>query len=210
MERCTAIHRIPGGFEVTTQGEEGQGQRVYTARRVILAIGNLGSPMKLGVAGEDMKVPLGPDGGLVPKVKYRLSDPDHFVRRKCIVVGAGNSAIEAAVDLTGFRRDGDEIAFTRDNQVTLVVRSDFKGDLKLGNKMNVFDCMDAGRIKVYFRTTIKELNEREVVLADARSGEEKARIENDFIFALIGSERPTKFLQSLGVEIEGDTRKPRA
>jgi thioredoxin reductase len=75
--------------------------------------------------------------------------------------------------------------------------------------MNIFDCMDAGRIKVWFRTTIKELNEREVVLADARSGEEKARIENDFIFALIGSERPTKFLQSLGVEIEGETRKPK-
>ena len=74
----------------------------------------------------------------------------------------------------------------------MVVRSDFKGDLKLGNKMNIYDCMDAKHIKVFFRSTIKEMNDHEVVLADARSGEEKARLENDFIFALIGSERPTK------------------
>jgi thioredoxin reductase len=210
MERCTAIMPVGSGFEITTQGESGQGQNTYTARRVILAIGNLGSPMKLGVAGEELKVPLGPDGRLVSKVKYSLSDPDDYVGRKCIVVGAGNSAIEAAVDLTGFRREGDRFTFTRDNEVTLVVRSDFKGDLKLGNKMNIYDCMDAKRIKVYFRTTIKEMNEREVVLADARSGDEKAKLENDFIFALIGSERPTKFLQSLGVQIEGETRKPKA
>ncbi len=209
MERCTAIRPVPGGFEVTTQGESGQGQNGYTARMVILAIGNLGSPMKLGVEGEEIKVPLGPEGKLMPKVKYSLSDPDDYVQRKCIVVGAGNSAVEAAVDLTGFRRDGDRFTFTRDNEVTLVVRSDFKGDLKLGNKMNIFDCMDAGRIKVHFRTSVKEVSQREAVLADARNGKERARIENDFVFALIGSERPAKFLQSLGVGIEGDIHKPK-
>jgi thioredoxin reductase (NADPH) len=211
MERCSAIKPQAGIFEVTTQGEAGQGQNTYTARRIILAIGNLGSPMKLGVAGEEMKVPFGPDGKAVSKVKYNLSDPDDYVDRKCMIVGAGNSAIEAAVDLTGFKRDGDKFTFTRNNEVTLVVRSDFKGDLKLGNKMNIYDCMDAKKIKVYFRTTIKEISESEVVLADAKTNEEKARVGNHFIFALIGSERPTKFLQSLGVQIEGDSpRKPKA
>lgn len=197
MERCTAIQPSAGGFQIKTQAEAGQAH-VYTARRVILAIGNLGTPMKLGVPGED-----------TPKVKYSLSDPDDYVNHKCMVVGAGNSAIEAAVDLTGLQRHGDEFIFTRTNEVTLVVRSDFKGDLKLGNKMNIFDCIDAGRIKVHFRTVVKQIGEGEVVLADAKSGEEKARIANDFIFALIGSERPTRFLQSLGVQIEGDVRRSR-
>ena len=114
LERCTAIKPIAGGFEITTQGEAGQGQNVYTARRVILAIGNLGSPMKLGVAGEDLKVPLGPEGRPVAKVKYNLSDPDDYKGRKVIVVGAGNSAIEAAVDLSGFQRQGDKFTFTRE------------------------------------------------------------------------------------------------
>ena len=92
--------------------------------------------------------------------------------------------------------------FTRDNDVTLVVRSDFKGDLKLGNKMNVYDCIDAGKIKVFFRTQIMEITENEVVLADVRTPkEEKARIPNDYVFALIGGEKPTKFLEGLGIKI---------
>jgi len=135
------------------------------------------------------------------KVKYKLSDPDDFVDKKCIVVGAGNSAIETAVDLSGFKREGDSITFTRTNEVTLVVRSDFKGDLKLGNKMNVYDCIDAGRIKVLFRTGIKKITENEVVLEDVRSKEEKARVANDYVFALIGGEKPTKFLEGLGIKI---------
>jgi thioredoxin reductase len=135
------------------------------------------------------------------KVKYKLSDPDDFVDKKCIVVGAGNSAIETAVDLSGFKREGDSITFTRNNEVTLVVRSDFKGDLKLGNKMNVYDCIDAGKIKVLFRTGIKEITENEVVLEDVRTKEEKARVANDYVFALIGGEKPTKFLEGLGIKI---------
>lgn len=135
------------------------------------------------------------------KVKYKLSDPDDFVGKKCIIVGAGNSSIEAAVDLTGFKRDGDSITFTRTNEVTLVVRSDFKGDLKLGNKMNVYDCIDAGKIKVFFRTEIKEIKENEVTIMDVRTKEEKGRLENDYVFALIGGEKPTKFLEGLGIKI---------
>ena len=123
------------------------------------------------------------------------------MNKKCIIVGAGNSSIESAVDLTGFKRDGDEIKFTRNNEVTLVVRSDFKGDLKLGNKMNVYDCMDAGKIKVFFRTEIKEITETEVVLMDVRTKEEKARLANDYVFALIGGEKPTKFLEGIGIKI---------
>jgi len=135
------------------------------------------------------------------KVQFKLSDPDDFVNKKCIIVGAGNSSIEAAVDLTGLKREGEKITFTRNNDVTLVVRSDFKGDLKLGNKMNVYDCMDAGKIKVFFRTEIKEITANEVVLMDVRSKEEKARLQNDYVFALIGGEKPTKFLESVGIKV---------
>ena len=135
------------------------------------------------------------------KVQFKLSDPDDYVNKKCIIVGAGNSSIEAAVDLAGLKRDGERISFTRNNDVTLVVRSDFKGDLKLGNKMNVYDCIDSGKIKVFFRTEIKEITQNEVVLMDVRTKEEKARLANDFVFALIGGEKPTKFLEGLGIKI---------
>jgi thioredoxin reductase (NADPH) len=120
-----------------------------------------------------------------------------------IVVGAGNSAIEAAVDLVA-RRKGTEITFRPDdeiNEVTLVIRSDMKNDLKFGNKQQVYDCIDEGKIKVYFGTAIKEIRDGEVVLMNARTEEVKATVPNDFIFALIGGDKPTKFLESIGVKV---------
>src|SRR5262249_9402380 len=237
QESCIDIKRGDNVFVVVTEKGKARQAASYSARRIILAIGNRGAPMKLGVPGEDLKLAVGPDpralthcmscGGarregqrfcpkcgaefdksserqrLDDKVKYKLQDPDDYSDKKCIVVGAGNSAIEAAVDLCGLKREGDRISFIRSNQVTLVVRSDFKGDLKLGNKMNVYDCMDAGKIKVYFRTGIKEISEKEVELEDIQSKEVKARIPNDYVFALIGAEKPIKFLQSLGIKIAG-------
>ena len=234
-ESCTAVKREDDLFVVTTEKGKLKQKSSYRVRRVILAIGNRGTPMKLRVPGEELKLLVQPEPGpakhcpkcgtarqelqaLCPKcqtplpiktvapyedakVKYKLTDPDDYVGKKCIVVGAGNSAIEAAVDLAGFKRDGGSITFTRSNDVTLVIRSDFKSDLKLGNKMNVYDCMDAGKIKVYFRTEIKEITERDVVLMDVRTKEEKPRIPNDYVFAMIGGERPTKFLENIGIKI---------
>jgi thioredoxin reductase len=237
QESCVDIKRSDSLFVVLTEKGKARQPARYSARRIVLAIGNRGAPMKLGVPGEDLKLSLEADptalthcmccGGprkhaqrfcpmcgvefdesslsrrLDDKVKYKLQDPDDYSGKKCIVVGAGNSAIEAAVDLAGFKREGSGISFIRDNEVTLVVRSDFKGDLKLGNKMNVYDCMDAGRIKVYFRTGIKTITENEVALEDIQSKQENARIKNDYVFALIGAEKPIRFLQSLGIKIAG-------
>ncbi len=141
------------------------------------------------------------------KVKYRLSDPSHYQGKRCLVVGAGNSAVEAAVDLAAYRsEDGGQITGWRDNTVTLVIRSDFKSDLRLGNKMLVYECIDEGKITAYFGATVKEITETEVALVDAherdpQTAREKARIKNDYVFALIGGDKPTKFLQSIGIKI---------
>jgi len=278
-ESCKSIQKENEIFKITT--ERGKGlQSTYTTRKVVIAVGNRGAPMKLAVPGEDLTicipayVPRGktcaicgtpykagericqkcgakiegqqrpavasscPNCGVsfdksqalrmtiransiayscqncnynvqeVPtvdtfdtKVKYKLSNPDDYQNKKCIVVGGGNSAIEAAVDLSGFKRDGNSITFTRTNDVTLIVRSDFKGDLKLGNKMNIYDCMDAGKVKVLFGAAIQEVREKEVVIINVRTKKEIETVPNDYIFALIGSERPTKFLESIGIKI---------
>jgi thioredoxin reductase len=141
------------------------------------------------------------------KVKFRLADPNMFKGKHCIVVGAGNSAIEAAVDLACYRsEDGTQIVGWRDNIVTLVIRSDFKGDLKLGNKMLCYQCMDEGKITTHFRKTIKEITPTEVNLMSARERDPATAkvtdtIRNDYIFALIGGDKPTKFLETMGVQI---------
>ncbi|HEX8706956.1 MAG TPA: NAD(P)-binding domain-containing protein [Pyrinomonadaceae bacterium] len=202
-ESCKAVARAADGdyFTVTTERGQKREPRSYRARRVVIAIGNRGTPMKLGVRGEDLK--LMSDGRVEDKVLYKLSNPENFKRRRIIVVGGGNSAVEAAVDLVA-RRDGDRIEF-RDpaelNQVALVVRSDFKNDLKFNNKLQVYHCIDEGKIEVYFETAIKEIRADEVVLMNARTREEKTTIANDYILALIGGDRPTRFLESIGISI---------
>ena len=177
-------------------------ERGHLARQSVLALGNRGTPMKLGVRGEDLKIEI--DGRAENKVQYKLADPEAYKRRKIVVVGAGNSAIEAAVDLVA-RRDGDQIAFRDDaetNEVALVIRSDMKNDLKFNNKMQVYDCIDAGRIKPYFGAAVKEVRAGEVVLMNSRTREEIATLPNDLVFALIGGERPTEFLKSIGIKID--------
>lgn len=228
-ETCKQIKKENEIFTVVTaKGETGAGAS-YTARRIILAIGSNGTPKKLGVKGEDQKIsielpkcqncgtPCQPlqgecalcnasvDGSSTEvvqdyKVKYRLSDPSYFTGKKCVVVGGGNSAIEAAVALTGFKRSGEEITFTRDNEVTLLIRTDFTPDLKFGNKMNLFDCWDAGKIDVLFRTEIKDIETDQVVVMNDKK-KESGRIPNDYVFLLIGSQWPKSFLKESGIEI---------
>jgi thioredoxin reductase (NADPH) len=203
QESCKSVKRADDGDYFVVQTERGvEKQRVtYNTRRVILALGLRGTPMRLKVPGEELKVTR--DGRTEDKVKYKLTDPEAYRRKRIIVVGAGNSAVEAAVDLVA-RRQGDRITFRPDseiNEVTLVVRSDMKNDLKFGNKQQVYDCIDEGRIKVFFGTSVKEIRDAEVVLMNARTQEVKETVPNDFIFAMIGGDRPTKFLESIGIKI---------
>jgi thioredoxin reductase (NADPH) len=202
-ESCKSVKKAADGDYFIIQTEQGvEKQKVtYNARRVVLALGNRGTPMKLRLPGEEMKVTR--DGRSEDKVKYKLTDPEDYKRKRIVIVGAGNSAIEAAVDLVATRQ-GDKITFRPDdeiNDVTLVIRSDMKNDLKFGNKLQVYDCIDEGKIKVFFGTSIKEIKDDEVVLMNARTEEVKAAVPNDFIFAMIGGDRPTKFLESIGVKI---------
>ena len=202
-ESCKSVKRVEDGDYFVVQTERGpeKTKETYRARRVVLALGNRGTPMKLKVPGEELKVTR--DGRTEDKVKYKLTDPEAYRRKRIVVVGAGNSAIEAAVDLVATRQ-GDRITFRPDseiNDVTLVIRSDMKNDLKFGNKLQVYDCIDEGRIRVFFGTSIKEIRDEEVVLMNARTEEVKATIPNDFIFAMIGGDRPTKFLESIGIKI---------
>lgn len=245
-ESCKSVKQAGDVFIVETEQEKAKRKMQYSARRVILAIGNRGTPMRLGVSGEDLKITVPGTELVMPrfcnkcgeartgenkfchscgdqfvpklkprpayedeKVKYKLTDPNDYSGKHVVVVGAGNSAIEAAVDLAAYRNDPDnstKITGWRDNTVTLIVRSNLKSDLKLGNKMMVYECIDEGKIKAYFGHTIKEITPDEIALMSARErdpkkAKETARFKNDYVFALIGGEKPTKFLEAIGIKI---------
>lgn len=201
-ESCKAVKKAEDGdyFRVETRKGAAPEPHTYSARRVILALGKRGAP-RLGVCGEDRKVMR--NGRSEDRVLYALSNPDSFRRRKILVVGGGNSAVEAAVALVG-KPVGNTIEFLSSdeaNEVTLAVRSGFTNDLKLENKQRLYRCADAKRIRVVHHTTVKRIDEHEVVLMDARTEKDTEKILNDDVLALIGFGFPTEFLKGVGITI---------
>ncbi len=204
QESCTSVKRAEDGdyFVIKTEQGTSKTRVTYTARRVVLAIGLRGAPNKLRLRNEEMKIRV--DGRMENKVLYSLSNPGAYRGKNIIVVGGGNSAVEAAVDLV-VNRDGSNITPRKPeemNKVTLLVRSYLAPTVKFGNKYQLYKMHDAGILDVKFGVAIKELRENEVVLMNARTKEDPFVIPNDYVFALIGGERPDRFLQSIGIEIE--------
>jgi thioredoxin reductase/Pyruvate/2-oxoacid:ferredoxin oxidoreductase delta subunit len=148
----------------------------YRARAVILALGRTGNPRKLGAAGEDL-----------PKVMYRLIEADHYVNKKILVVGGGDSAIEAAMGL----------AHQPGNKVTLSYRKESFTRIKERNAQRVADCIRKGQIDAVFNSVPVEFRADSVIL-DARG--EKREIPNDFVWIFAGGEPPSTFLKKIGVQ----------
>jgi thioredoxin reductase/NAD-dependent dihydropyrimidine dehydrogenase PreA subunit len=199
QECCKAVTRADDGdhFIIETEKVETREQRTYRARRVVLALGNRGAPRKLGPRGAALP------GESKDRVKYSLSNHADFERKKVLVVGGGNSAVEAAVALVA-RSDGAKVEFHPQDktcEVTLVVRSGFTNDIKFVNKQKLYTCIDAEKIKPYWDTGVKAICDGEVVLMDPNTEAVKATVANDYILALIGAEPPAKFLKAIGITI---------
>ena len=147
----------------------------YRAHAVILALGKSGSPRKLGVKGEDL-----------PKVMYRLIEADHYVNKRILVVGGGDSAIEAAMGL----------AHQVGNQVTLSYRKEAFSRLKERNSQRIEECMRKGKLKVIFNSAPVEFKQDSVVLEV--NGTTQV-IPNDYVWIFAGGEPPTAFLKKIRV-----------
>lgn len=203
-ESCKSVNRAEDGdyFVITTERGTQKTTQTYTARRVVIAIGLRGSPNKLRLANEGLKVRI--EGRDQQKVLYGLSNPDDFSGYRMVVVGGGNVAVEAAVDLVSIRQ-GAAIkprSPEKMNQVTLLVRDYLAPTVKFGNKFLLYKCADEGLIDLRFGVGIKEMRENELVLEEVGTKTEIETIPNDYVFALIGGERPNTFLESIGIMIK--------
>jgi len=158
-----------GIFTVTTISNQ------YRSRAVILALGRAGEPRKLGVKGEDL-----------PKVMYRLIEADHYINKKILVIGGGDSAVEAAMGL----------AHQAGNQVTLSYRSERFSRIKERNAKRIEDCARSGKIKVLFNSNPVEFTPQSVILEVAGV---KQEIPNDFVWIFAGGTPPNAFLKKIGV-----------
>jgi thioredoxin reductase len=147
----------------------------YLGNNVLLAIGRRGSPRKLNVPGEDM-----------PKVAYRLLEPERISGKKVIVIGGGDSAVESALLLKD------------QNEVVLSYRSEKFSRLKPKNKDNVENAIADHTLRVMFSSNITSIRENSVLMT---IGEEIKELQNDLIYIFAGGELPTQFLQRAGIEI---------
>ena len=147
----------------------------YRTRDVVLALGKSGSPRKLGVKGEDLS-----------KVMYRLIEADHYVNKKILVVGGGDSAIEAAMGL------GHQVG----NQVTLSYRKEAFTRIKERNAQRIQESIRKGKVKVIFNSNPVEFTNDSVIL-DVNG--KMQRIPNDFVWIFAGGEPPTAFLKKIGI-----------
>jgi len=148
----------------------------YRARAVILALGRNGTPRKLGVRGEEL-----------PKVMYRLIEADHYINKRILVVGGGDSAVEAAMGL----------AHQQGNQVTLSYRKESFIRLKERNAKRIQDCIHSGKVKVLFNSNPIEFKPEAVTLDVNGSVQE---IGNDFVWIFAGGAPPNDFLKKIGIE----------
>ena len=147
----------------------------YKARAVILALGRTGTPRKLGVKGEEL-----------PKVMYRLIEADHYVNKKILVVGGGDSAVEAAMGLA------NQVG----NKVTLSYRQDRFGRIKERNVRRIEESIAKGKLTVLYRSMPVEVKEGSVEIDVAGTVQE---IPNDFVWVFAGGTPPNDFLKKIGV-----------
>jgi thioredoxin reductase len=160
-------------FEVRTP------ERSWRARAVVLAVGRRGAPRKLGLAGESLG-----------KVMYRLLDAESYRGQKLLVVGGGDSAVEAAVGLA--QQPG--------NEVVLSYRRDKLVRIKKKNEERLAPLLKAGRIQPLFGSEVVDITADSVTL---KVGAERRTLANDFVFVFAGGEPPFAFLKACGVRFGG-------
>jgi thioredoxin reductase/Pyruvate/2-oxoacid:ferredoxin oxidoreductase delta subunit len=171
-ERVEAITTTDSGLEVRTPGN------VYQTKSVLLAIGRRGTPRKLGVAGEDST-----------KVVYRLIDPEQYRGQKVLVVGGGDSALEAAVS----------IAELPDTVVSLAYRSAAFSRAKEKNRRKVEDLENSGSLNVFMNTNVKEIYDTRIEIDQQGS---VIDFDNDAVIVCAGGILPTPFLKEIGIQVE--------
>ena len=171
-EKMDDIKVVKDGFEVITK------KKTYKTRAVLLTIGRRGTPRKLGVPGEESA-----------KVVYNLIDPEQYKNQNVLVVGGGDSALEAATS----------IAEQPGAHVTISYRSESFSRAKQKNQDKVKQAVEDGSLTLILPSTVKNIDSSSVTL---NVGKDEVNVKNDGVLVCAGGILPTPFLKEIGIEVE--------
>tara|TARA_B100001029_G_scaffold56999_1_gene46011 strand:- start:626 stop:1585 length:960 start_codon:yes stop_codon:yes gene_type:complete len=167
-----------GNFKIITS------KRNYSAKNVIIATGFYDLPYKLNIPGEDLK-----------KVKHYYDDPHPYFGMKIAIVGAGNSAVDVALET--FRKGCEE--------VSMVIREPkLNSNIKYWVKPDIENRIKEKSIKAYFNSRITKITDKKIEL---NTKNKKIVLENDFVLAMTGYQPNFNFLKKVGIKIGADKNK---
>ena len=176
-EEVFDIKKQEGKFEIITSKDR------YNATSIIIATGFYGSPFLLNVPGESL-----------PKVTHYYNDPHGYAFQKVLVVGANNSAVDAALE-----------TYRKGASVTMVIKDEQVGErVKYWVRPDIINRIEDGAIKAYFNSTIATIREKEVDIITPKG---LITIENDWVIAMTGYQPDLSFLQKIGIELSADEIK---
>ncbi len=174
FEEVTAVKKTGENFAVSTI------KRNYQARNIVIASGFYGIPYLLNVPGEEL-----------PKVTHYYTDPHFYAFQKVVVVGASNSAVDAALE-----------TWRKGAEVTMVVRGPEIGKrVKYWVRPDILNRIEEGSIKAYFNATISAIQPNSVRI---QTPEGMITLENDRVIAMTGYQPDLSFLTTLGVTLSQD------
>ncbi|SNZ00799.1 YpdA family putative bacillithiol disulfide reductase [Flagellimonas pacifica] len=177
FEKVTKVQKQYQAFLVTTDKNQ------YLAKNIIVATGFYDLPNKINVPGEDL-----------PKVSHYYKDPHFYASQKLAIVGASNSAIDAALE-----------CWRKGSEVTLIIRGPEVGQrVKYWVRPDIINRIEEGSIKAYYNSNVKEIKPTELII-DTQDGE--VVLENDFVLALTGYMPNFEFLEKLGIELSEDEKR---
>ncbi|TXN36855.1 YpdA family putative bacillithiol disulfide reductase [Flagellimonas hymeniacidonis] len=177
FEKVTEVKNNGGSFSIHTEKNQ------YTSKNIIVATGFYDLPNTLNVPGEDL-----------PKVSHYYKDPHFYASQKLAVVGASNSAIDAALE-----------CYRKGAEVTLIIRGPEVGQrVKYWVRPDIINRIEEGSIKAYYNATVKKISSTEIQI-DTPDG--VVTLENDFVLALTGYMPNFEFLEKLGIELSLDEKR---
>ncbi len=182
-ENVESVVRGDIGFTLTTTDRYGETKR-YEAEHVVIATGYYDNPNMLNIPGEDL-----------PKVSHYFKDAHPYHGMKVAIIGAKNSAVDAALELERVGAD-----------VTVIYRgSEVPASVKAWVRPLFESAIKKERIKMIWNAEVKEIKAKSVII---EQNGERFELENDFVFALTGYRPNRALLEQMGIQFNDDTGAP--